>query len=75
MHVAAERLRGGQRLVGGVLERLVVVLGEKKRRSSEHSRVLELVDQFGDRADLDAGLAARRLDGLQHFSRGVTSTP
>ena len=31
VHVAAERLGGGQRLVGGVLERLVVVLGEQER--------------------------------------------
>src|SRR5262249_52409610 len=30
-HVAAERLRGGQRLVGRILERLVVVLGDEKR--------------------------------------------
>jgi hypothetical protein len=32
MHVAAERLGGGQRLVGRVLERLVVVLGEEEGR-------------------------------------------
>ena len=31
VHVAAQRLGGGQRLVGGILERLVVVLGEEKR--------------------------------------------
>src|SRR5262249_56778085 len=31
MHVATQRLGGGQRLVGRVLERLVVVLGEKER--------------------------------------------
>jgi hypothetical protein len=38
--------------------------------------VLELVDQFGDRLDLDAGLAARRLLGLQDLERrGVVSTP
>ena len=30
MHVGADRLGRGQRLVGGVLERSVVVLGEKK---------------------------------------------
>ena len=30
MHVAAERLGGGQRLVGRILERLVVVLGNQK---------------------------------------------
>ena len=32
MHGLAERLGGGERLVGGVLERLVVVLGDEKRR-------------------------------------------
>src|SRR5437879_2046529 len=31
VHVAAERLCGGQRLVGGILERLVVVFGEQQR--------------------------------------------
>jgi hypothetical protein len=31
MHVGTERLRRGQRLVGGVLERLVVVLGQEER--------------------------------------------
>ena len=31
MHVAAQRLGGGQRLAGRVLERLVVVLGDEKR--------------------------------------------
>ena len=66
---AAERLRGGQRLVGGVLERSCC----RARRAeasviTDHPRfVLELVDQLGDRRDLDAGLAARRLGGLQHL--------
>jgi hypothetical protein len=31
MHVGAERLRRGQRLVSGVLEGLVVVLGQEER--------------------------------------------
>ena len=35
---------------------------------SEHAGfVFQLVDQFGDRGDLDAGLAAGRLVGLQHL--------
>jgi hypothetical protein len=37
--------------------------------------VLELVDQFGDGTDLDAGLAAARLFGLDHLRRGAMSTP
>ena len=68
VHVAAERLGGGQRLVGGVLERFVVVFGDEKRGHLEYPRlVLELGDQFGDRGDLDARLAARRFARLEHL--------
>ena len=68
MHVAAERLGRGERLGGRVLERLVIVLGDEKRGHLEHPRFLfELADQLGHRADLDAGLASRRLDRLDHL--------
>ena len=44
------------------------VLGKQQDRSSEHPGLgLELRDQLGHAADLDAGLAARRLGGLQHL--------
>ena len=60
-------LRRGERLVGGVLECLVVVLGDAEGSviQSTPASFLSLLDQFGDRADLDAGLAARRLDRLE----------
>ena len=68
MHVAAHLLCGGERLVGRVLERLVVVLGEQERCHLENSRlVLELLDQLADRLHLHAGLAAGRLGGLYDF--------
>ena len=68
MHVAAHRLRGGQRLGGRVLQRLVVVLGDQERgHQSTPASFLSLSTSSADGPDLDAGLAAGRLDGLQHF--------
>ena len=76
MDVAAQLPRGRQRLGGLVGQRGVVVIGNEKSchcrfpvlSVSKHAGfVLQLVDQLGDRGDLDAGLAAFRLLGLQHL--------
>ena len=64
VHVAAHRLGGGQRLVGRILERLVVVLGDRSVVIRALRFVFELVDQLGDGLDLDARLAAGGLGGL-----------
>ena len=67
MHVAAERLGGGHGLGDGGAERLVVVVGEEEDGHDSTPASLELGDELGRVGDLDAGLAARRLDGLQHL--------
>ena len=55
-------------LAVAALSVVVVVLGEKQNGHSDHPRfVLQLGDQLGDGRDLDAGLARRRLDRLQHL--------
>ena len=66
----AQRLGGGERLVGGVLQVSVVVLGNQQGGhgssfSLEHAGFdFQLLDQFGHGTDLHAGLAAAGLGGL-----------
>jgi hypothetical protein len=48
VHLAAHRLRGGERLVGRILQRLVVVLGDEERghrRVSSRSSVMPALDR------------------------------
>ena len=47
VNITADRFRGGERLVGCILERFVVVLGDEKRGHLEHPRlVFKLADQL-----------------------------
>ena len=76
MHVGAERFGGGERLVGGILERLVVVLGDEEcchdrtpasflSLSTSSATVLTLTPDFRPAGSLV----------LSTSSRGVMSTP
>ena len=66
--VAAQRLGRGDGLASRRLQRAVGVLGEQTEPPSDHPRFgLELGDELGDAADLDAGLALGGLGDLQHL--------
>ena len=67
VHVLAQRLGGAHGLGDGGAQRLVVVIGEEQDGHDSAPDLLELGDQLGRVGDLDAGLAARRLDGLEHL--------
>ena len=70
MHFGAEREGGGEGVGGGL------AVGEQQRRHVHHLGGAELCDQFGDRADDDAGLARGRLvDFRAVLRRGARSTP
>ena len=69
VQVAAQRLGRSDRFVGCVLERLVVVLGKKQRgrHQSTPTSFLSLSTSSPTDLHLDAGLATRRLAGLEHL--------
>ena len=76
MHSAAERLGGGQRLVGGVLERLVVVLGDEKRgHQITPASFLSLSTSSATVFTLAPALRPGGSVVLSTSSRGATSTP
>ena len=76
VHVAAQRLGGGQRLGGRVLERLVVVLGEQKRgHPSTPASFLSLSTSSATEPTLTPDLRPAGSVVLSTSSRGVTSTP
>src|ERR1700736_2003137 len=76
VHVAAERLGGGQRLVGRILERLVVVLGEKER--GHQINPISFLSLSTNSPTVFTFTPALRPGGsvvLRISSRGETSTP
>ena len=76
VHVAAERLGGGQRLVGRVLERLVVVLGEEEgRHQIAPASFLSLSTSSATVLTLTPALRCGGSAVLTISSRGLTSTP
>ena len=76
MHVAAERLGGGERLVGGVLERFVVVLGDEKRgHQSTPASSLSLPTSSATEPTLTPDLRPGGSVVFTTSSRGLMSTP
>ena len=76
MDVAAERLGGGQRLVGGVLERGVVVFGKQQRgHQSTPASFLSLATSSATMPTLMPALRPGGSVVLSTFRRGVISTP
>ena len=76
MHVAAERLGSGQRLVGRILERLVVVLGEQERgHDSTPTSFLSLSTSSPTVFTFTPALRPGGSVVLITSNRGATSTP
>src|SRR5262249_57382150 len=76
MHVGAERFRGGQRLVGRILERLVVVFGgQEDCPHSTPASFLSLATSSATDPTLTPDLRVGGSLVLTISSRGFTSTP
>ena len=76
MHRLAQRLGGGERLVGRVLERLVVVLGDQKRRHQiTPASFLSLSTSSATVFTLTPALRPGGSVVFSTSSRGATSTP
>src|SRR5260370_28057816 len=76
MHIAAERLGGGQRLVSRILERLVVLLGEKERGHQINPiSFLSLSTSSPTVLTFTPAFRPVRPSGFSHPDRGETCTP
>ncbi len=76
VHLGAERLGGGQRLVGRVLERDIVVLGEEKcRHQIAPASFLSLSTSSATDFTFTPALRTGGSEVLTTSSRGLMSTP
>src|SRR5437868_5672597 len=75
VHVAAKLLGGGERLAGGILQRLVVVLGQKKRGHPSTPASLSLPTSSAGEATFTPDLRPAGSTVFTSSSHGFASTP